>query len=412
MAISTQPYKGARDFYPEDMRRQKWMFNKLRDVVEKFGYEEYNAPLLEPLEIYTAKTGDEIVNQQTYAFEDRGGRQVAVRPEMTPSVSRMVAAKRQELPYPMRLFNIGNRWRYERPQRGRVREFWQLDVDLFGVASIDAEVEMIQIVDQIMQNFGATEAMYEIRINSRQLLNKKIEAAGLKPKTKVNDVIRLIDKKDKISADDFKSELEKLVIKPASLLDFFEASDVSQEFGDFGQRLKAAGIKNLRFVPTIARGFDYYTDIVFEVFDKNPENNRSMFGGGRYSGLVGLFGVEPIEAIGFAMGDVTLTNFLEANNLLPELNTETDIYLIPIGDLTDEVTSVANELRQKGLKVAVDFTKRKTDKQLKVAIKKGVPYVLFIGDKEISEKRYRLKKLATAAESTGKVEDIVKLVKG
>src|SRR6476619_3628775 len=141
MALSTQPYKGARDFYPEDKRIQKFMFSTIRETVEKFGYEEYDAPLVEPLELYLAKTGEEIVNEQTYAFEDRGGRKVAIRPEMTPSVSRMVAARRQELAYPLRWYSIPNLWRYERPQRGRLREHWQLNVDIFGVADTRAELE-------------------------------------------------------------------------------------------------------------------------------------------------------------------------------------------------------------------------------------------------------------------------------
>src|SRR5581483_5134221 len=151
MSLSTQPYKGARDFYPEQKRLQKYMFNTWRQVVESFGYEEYDAPIIEPLDIYLAKTGEEIVNEQTYAFTDRGGRKVALRPEMTPTVSRMVAAKRQELAYPLRLFNIGGRWRYERPQRGRYREFYQLDVDLFGVTGLEAELEIIQVADAVLK---------------------------------------------------------------------------------------------------------------------------------------------------------------------------------------------------------------------------------------------------------------------
>src|ERR1700722_14365853 len=161
MALSTQPYKGARDFYPEDKRLQKYLFGVMRSVVERFGYEEYDAPILEPLDMYLAKTGEEIVNEQTYAFEDRGGRKVAIRPEMTPTVSRIVAAKRQELPYPLRWYSIPNLWRYERPQRGRLREHWQLNVDIFGVASSAAEQEIITLVDDTFKVFGATPDMYE-----------------------------------------------------------------------------------------------------------------------------------------------------------------------------------------------------------------------------------------------------------
>lgn len=171
MSLSTQPYKGARDFYPEDKRLQEWIFNKWRNVVESFGYEEYDAPMLEPTELYASKTSDEIVNEQTYSFTDRGNRQVTIRTEMTPSVSRMVAGKRQELAYPLRWYSIPNLWRYERPQRGRLREFWQLNVDLFGIGNLSADFEMIQLSHEIMKSFGAKPRMYEIHINSRKLVN-------------------------------------------------------------------------------------------------------------------------------------------------------------------------------------------------------------------------------------------------
>lgn len=145
--LSTQSYKGARDFYPEDKRLQNYIFNTWRKVCESYGYEEYTAPVLEPIELYNSKTSDEIVNEQTYSFTDRGGRTVVMRPEMTPSVSRMVAARRQELPYPLRWYSIPDCWRYERPQRGRNRQFWQLNVDIFGVATVDADLEIISLAD-------------------------------------------------------------------------------------------------------------------------------------------------------------------------------------------------------------------------------------------------------------------------
>src|ERR1700683_2965233 len=163
MALTTQPYKGARDFYPEDKRLQKYMFGVIRRAVEKFGYEEYDAPILEPLELYLAKTGEEIVTAQTYTFEDRGGRKIVIRPEMTPTVSRMVAARRQELAYPLRWYSIPNLWRYERPQHGRLREHWQLNVDIFGVEGIGAELEIIAVADTIFKNFGAKSDIYSIK---------------------------------------------------------------------------------------------------------------------------------------------------------------------------------------------------------------------------------------------------------
>lgn len=408
MSLSTQPYKGARDFYPEDMRRQKWMFSKLRQVVERFGYEEYNAPLLEPLELYAAKTGDEIVNEQTYQFEDRGGRKVAVRPEMTPSVSRMVAARRQELAYPLRLYNIGNRWRYERPQRGRLREFWQMDVDLFGVDGIQAEAELISLADQIMQDFGAKPSMYEIRVNSRKLLNKRIIESGVRGP--IEAVIRVLDRYEKVSREETLQNLRELVMKPGQLLDQLENDGPSEDVKKLVELLEKMGI-NAVSKETLARGFDYYTDVVFEVFDTNLANNRSMFGGGRYSGLVGLFGVEPIEAVGFAVGDVTLANFLETNKLLPALRPETDVYVALIGNVLNASQQVIADLRGMGLNVAVDLSSRKLDKQIKAAAKKGIRYVLFIGETEIASGRYKLKDLVEGTETEYSLERLVSVIK-
>ncbi|HET8708721.1 MAG TPA: ATP phosphoribosyltransferase regulatory subunit, partial [Candidatus Saccharimonadales bacterium] len=170
MALSTQPYKGARDFYPEDKRIQKFMFAKLRQAVESFGYEEYDAPILEPTDLYLIKGNQEIINEQTYTFADRGGRNMTIRTEMTPTVSRMVAGKRQELAYPVRWYSIPNLWRYERPQRGRLREFWQLNVDIFGIDNVKAEIEVVQVVDACLKVFKARPDMYDIKLNSRYFM--------------------------------------------------------------------------------------------------------------------------------------------------------------------------------------------------------------------------------------------------
>src|SRR5690606_3466443 len=171
MALSQQPYKGARDFYPEDLRLRDYIFGKWRSVAKSYGYEEYDAPILEPVELFAAKSGDELVNEQSYNFTDRGGREVMLRPEITPSVARLVAGRRQELPLPIRWFSIPSCWRYERPQKGRGREFYQLNVDLFGVDGVEAEIEMLQITDSIMKGFKAKPDMYEIKVNSRVLVN-------------------------------------------------------------------------------------------------------------------------------------------------------------------------------------------------------------------------------------------------
>jgi histidyl-tRNA synthetase len=396
MALSTQPYKGTRDYYPDDMRVRKWMFSVLSDVCESFGYEQYDGPVLEPLELYTAKTSEEIINEQSFSFEDRGKRKVIMRPEMTPTVSRMVAAKRQELGYPLRLYAIPNFFRYERPQKGRLREFWQLNADIFGVEGVEADVEIIQLADSIMKAFGAKDGSYEIRVNSRRLLNKRIKEAGVK--SSIEEIIRILDRYDK---QDRKKTLEQLIENsknPVKLLESIENDGASDEVKRSINILNQLGVKSAKPVETLARGFDYYTDIVFEVFDTNPENNRSMFGGGRYDGLVGEFGVETVPTVGFGMGDATLLNFLESNNLLPTLKPATDAVLIGIDVENDKLSELSNRLRNEGLNIAVDFTNRKIDKKIKAAEKLKVENILIVGENEIMSNKFTLKNLVSGEE--------------
>lgn len=428
--LSTQPYKGARDFYPEDKRVQKYMFDVLRRTVERFGYEEYDAPLLEPLELYLAKTGEEIVNEQTYAFEDRGGRKVAIRPEMTPSVSRMVAAKRQELAYPIRWYSIPNLWRYERPQRGRLREHFQLNVDLFGIQGISAEHEMILIMDGIMQAFHAKRSAYSIKLNSRKFTDYILtEYIGF-DQVQAYSVAKLIDRMHKMEATEFTVQLDALCTptqreagEAQKLQDVLGAKSFATLPADVKDHpslaqiqilielLGEGGITNVEFDATLMRGFDYYTDIVFEVFDKHPDNNRSMMGGGRYDGLVGLFGVEPIPTIGFAMGDVTLRNFLEIHELLPPLHTETNAYVILVGDVYKQAQKPIAEMRAAGLHVAVDTTGRKIGAQIQTAEKKGIHYAVFIGEREIAENQFVVKNLRTGVEEKHGISRLVTMVK-
>lgn len=430
MALSTQPYKGARDFYPEDKRIQKYMFDVLRSTVEKFGYEEYDAPILEPLELYLAKTGEEIVNEQTYAFEDRGGRKVAMRPEMTPTVSRMVAARRQELAYPVRWYSIPNLWRYERPQRGRLREHWQLNVDVFGLAGIEADYEIISVADSIFQAFHAKRNMYTIKLNSRRFMDYILgEYIGF-DSVQSYSVSKLIDRMHKIDRAEFMAQLDALCTPSQretgsveKLLDVLGAKRTSalpesvQGHVSLAQikvlisLLEAAGTENVEFDVTLMRGFDYYTDIVFEIFDKHPENNRAMMGGGRYDGLVGLFGVEPVPTVGFGFGDVTLQQFLELHDLLPKLHPETNAFVILVGDVFTAAQKPIAELRAAGLNLAVDTTGRKIGAQIQTAEKKGIHYVIFIGERELAEGQYVLKNLHTGAEEKHGISRIVTIAK-
>lgn len=407
MALSKQPYKGTRDFYPEDKRLQKWLFNRMRQTVERYGYQEYDAPLIEPLELYTAKSGDELVNEQTYAFEDRGGRQVVIRPEMTPSVSRLVAARRQELAYPLRLYNIGSRWRYEQPQRGRTREFWQLDVDLFGVEGIEGDAELIQVADAILKGFGATPEMYDININSRVAMVSAMKEFGL-DEAELKQVYKIVDKMPKLTPAGFEKILGENLPKEKAekLLEYLTGKNPPKNVKKLLEILKSTGVKSAKYEPSVVRGLEYYTDIVFEVFDASPENARAMFGGGRYDGLVGMFGVEPVPTVGFAMGDVTLVNFLESNKLLPDLPAETQLAAILIGDVYTDVQPALAELRSKGVNIAVDSTNRKLDAKIKSAVKSGIRYAIFIGEEELSSGKFKLKDLTTGEEKTIDITEV------
>ena len=415
-SLSSESYKGARDWYPADMRVRDYIFSKWRQVVQSYGYEAYDAPLLEPLEVYAAKSGQELVNEQTYQFVDRGERRVAIRPEMTPSVSRMIAARRQETPLPARWYSIAQFMRYERPQRGREREFWQLNLDIFGAQGAPAEAEIIEVGAAIMKSFGATDDMYSIRVNNRKVINYMMaQYLGLDPERALA-MVRLFDRKNKVSpesfrdqaaeifGDDAKNGLQKIaqLLAARSMADLPESirdSEAVREVRDLFTQLEWAGVKNATFDITLMRGLDYYTGTVFEFYDTHPENNRSLFGGGRYDGLVGMFGAEPLTAVGMAPGLTMFQLFLETHNLLPNVASNTSVYVIAFDGALAGATRVANQLRAWGINAELDFTDRKIDKKLKTAIKKQVPYMLFVGEDEIASGTYPFKITATGQES-------------
>jgi histidyl-tRNA synthetase len=430
MALSTTPYKGARDFYPQDYIARQYIFNTWRKVAERYGYEPYDASVIEPVELYQSKTSEEIVAEQTYAFKDRGGRDIVLRPEMTPTVSRMVAARRQELPYPQRLYSIPNLWRYERPQRGRLREHWQLNVDLFGIDNISAELEILTLADNIMQEFKATRDMYTIKINSRSLINYFMSEYLKLDAVETSTLIRLIDKMHKMDYPEFAAlvtaaisptqrEQENSDEKLLSLLTIKDLADIPQdlkhlpaviELKDLIDSLKEQGISNVEFDATLMRGFMYYTDIVFEVFDNDPSNNRSMFGGGRYDGLVGYFGVEPLPTIGFGMGDVTIKDFLESHHLMPVFTSTVHATVVLVGDVYKQASPMLKLMREEGAHVSVDSTNRSLDKKLKNVSKAGVPYAIIIGGTEIENNQLPLKEMLTGKQEKHSVERIISII--
>lgn len=320
--LPTEPYKGVRDFYPEDMAIQNYIFDTWRKIAKESGYVEYGASILEYADLYKAKgeRNEEIVNEQMYTFTDKGDREVALRPEMTPTLARMIAARRKGLKLPLRWFSIPNCFRYERTQRGRRREHWQLNCDIMGTtkdfSALDAEVEIISLAYKIMKEFGAKDDDFVIKINDRKSPMKGLRE-NKKEITEAQEqkLLRLRDSKNKISEEEYRASILEILGENLDI-----ESEESEQTKSVINKLKDTGISNIEFSPILTRGFDYYTGIVFEVFDTNPENNRSLFGGGRYDNLLEMFGVEPLPTVGFGMGDVTMRDFLETHNLLLKKN--------------------------------------------------------------------------------------------
>lgn len=430
MSLSTQPYKGTRDFYPEDMRLQKHIFDVWRQVCERFGYEEYTAPVLESAEIFEAKSGQEIVNEEMYTLVDKGDRRLALRPEMTPSVSRMVAGRRQELAYPLRWYSIPDLWRYDRPQRGRLRQHWQLNVDIFGVEGAQAEHEIILLADQIMREFGAKRNMYEIRLNNRQFVDFLLkDHLGLSD-TEAHSIAKLIDKMHKLPDGEFEVLAEASLApshRESGVLDKLQSILKVKDIELLAEELKThrslrqiatvlsmlakAGVSNARFDITLMRGFDYYTGLVFEVFDLHPDNNRAMFGGGRYDGLVGMFGVDPVPTVGFGQGDVGMQLFLESHDLLPKLNSETELYAVVFEGYYEKAQKLIHELREMGLNVAVDASGRKLDKCIRSAEKKSIRFVAFLGENELAEDQLTIKDIISGKEEKHSPQRVVSIIK-
>jgi histidyl-tRNA synthetase len=421
--ISTESYKGVRDFYPQDKAIQNHIFKIMRETSEAWGYVEYDASVLEPLGLYKSKSSEEIVSEQIYSFEDRGGREVALRPEMTPTVARMIAAKLQDLPAPIRWYSIPNLFRYEKPQRGRLREHWQLNVDIFGAPTFLAEVEVITLASDIMEKFGARKEDFQIKINSRAFLDDVFKKINI-TEDKVQFVYRLIDKKEKMSASDWRQALTALIGEEKAqelsenlyfgegLLTQMPESEAAEHLNKTINTLRRNGISNLVFDPTVTRGFDYYTGVVFEVFDTNKENPRTIFGGGRYDNLVGAFTSQKVSAFGFGMGDVTTRDFLETHGLLPKIKSTTDVYICVAPETNvEEVYKVAKVLREAGVCTAVDISGKKLPDQLKSLDKRNIPYVLTIGPNELESGQFKIRNTETREEKGGSLEEIIRLLK-
>lgn len=406
----TEPYKGVRDFYPEDLFYRRYILDTFAKTAQKFGYEEYDASILEPADMYRGKTSEEIINEQAYIFKDRGDREVILRPEMTPTVARLVAGRRRELGYPLRLFSNPNCFRYEKPQRGRLREFWQFNADMFGMSGVEADAEIVALGHACFTAFGATQDMFTIQINDRSVINEILTRHNVPEESKYS-LLGVIDRKAKLDTTEYESRLAKIIEQSETAGERTHAFIVDYEqlashphFTALLATLASQGITNVVVDPYMVRGFQYYTGFVMECVDNDPANRRALFGGGRYDQLLTLFGAEPVPTVGFAIGDVTARDFLETHNLLHKYTPATRAMICYEADESTQAATtsksaraqtLATELRAAGINVAINATGKKLGDQFKNAEKLSIPFCIIV-----EESGYTVKNLATR-ESVG-----------
>lgn len=398
--LNTEPYKGVRDFYPPEQFLQEYIFQTWTTVCKSYGYESYNASVLEPADLYRAKSGQELVGEQAYIFKDKGDREVMLRPEMTPTLARLVAAQRRNLPLPIRWYSIPNLYRYERPQRGRVREFWQLNVDILGNPDTSADVEIIQIAVATMTAFGFNQTDYTVRLNHRKLLNYILTFIFDLNEAQVKEASGVLDKKRKLEVSEYEKLISTVIAKEkvSLFLTLFNSKNL-EEFNShlkdhtnlpgiedihrIIESLEHVGITNVVFDQTLVRGLDYYTGPVFELFDNNPENQRAICGGGRYDDLVTIFGAEPISAVGFGLGDTVMADMLQTYKKVPEYVHPAEVVVSSLDRSCDDYArEVCQYLREEGVSNIVDMSDRKIGDRISNAEKRGIPYIIMIGEEE------------------------------
>lgn len=395
-----EPVRGTRDFYPEEMAFRTWLADQIRSVSGQFGYQEYEGPLLERLELYAAKSGAELVEEQSYVFEDRGGERVTLRPELTPTLARMVAARIKAMPTPIRWWSFGPFWRYERPQKGRSREFFQWNIDLLGIDSPYADAEIVAVAASFFRSIGLGPGVVEILVNNRRLVEAQLADLGFE-QSAFDTLFRLIDRRPKLSREawmEYAGELGLEADAPARLEDLLNSErawETSDELREFFQALDAFGLAEYaRYEPSVIRGLDYYTGTVFEARDKGGEH-RAILGGGRYDDLVSAMGGDPVPGVGFAMGDVVLQLVLEENDRYPSLRSNPALVLVATfsEDTRSAAMKFASHLREAGIAAEWYPEPDRLGKQFKYADRASIPFVAVIGPDEIEGQKVTLREM-------------------
>ncbi len=419
--MKIQNLPGTRDFYPKEMRQLNSIFSIWRNAAEKYGYAEVDGPLLETAELWKEKAGE--LPQQMYSFTDKGDREVAIRPEFTPTLARMIAQKQKEITKPIRWYGIIRCWRYERPQSGRLREFFQLNVDCAGTESMKADAEIIAITTDILKQLKITPQEAYIRISNRQLMKALLEELELE-ESRMPDLMNAIDKKDKLTEEAFEEMLKDIGLKQEQIFGLKDILNITQlaeleklnlnkdakkalqDLKELFNYLRAYGIEEYCELDlTIIRGLDYYTGTVFEVFDRSKKF-RAIAGGGRYDNLVEDFGGERCPGVGIGMGDVVLQLFLKEKNKLPETQREVDYYVAPITEaVAAKAAEIAQKLRKKG-KVEMDIAGRNLKKQMEYANAIGAKNVVIVGEKDLKEGKVTIKNMITREETQTAISDL------
>ena len=416
-----QGVRGTRDFYPEDMRLRNWLFERFHSAARSHGFEEYDAPVLESEELYTRKAGEEIVGQ-LYNFEDKGGRKVALRPEMTPSLARMVMARAGALALPIKWYSIPQCWRYERTQRGRGREHYQWNVDIWGMNGIEADAELLSVLVQFFDSVGLSSEDLVIRISSRKVLEEVLGSLGLEGEIFAQTCV-IVDKMDKLPEDVIEAQLSDLGLVSESIstirsvLGITDLESLSSALSSDSEALielqslfslcDSYGISDwVSFDASVVRGLAYYTGPVFEAHDR-AGNLRAICGGGRYDKLIGTLGGNDLPATGFGFGDMVVMELLADKGLLPELSTGVSDVVFGMGtELRGAAMQVAAKLRSAGRTVDLILEDKKMKWVFKHAERCGATRLVMVMPDEWAEGKVRIKDLDTGEESTVAMKDL------
>ncbi|MCK5482902.1 MAG: histidine--tRNA ligase [Gemmatimonadetes bacterium] len=413
--MTTTSLPGFRDFYPADLALRAHIFRTWRAVASRYGFVEYDGPPLESLDLYTRKSGEEIVGQ-LYGFTDQGGREVALRPEMTPTFARMVAARAGGLPKPIKWFSVPQLFRYERPQKGRLREHFQLNLDIVGETSVASDVEVVAAAVDMLREFGLGAADFVARYSDRGLISAVLQEMGI-PEASLPAAFAALDKADRESEEWVIERLVDARIEPDSakrVLDLtgMDLGDLSRQFGDvaavgeclvrlnrFREQIEAAGLEDfVELDLRLVRGLAYYTGLVFEIWDRKGKF-RAICGGGRYDDLLEAVGGPALPALGFGMGDVVLGELLRDRDLVPEGGHELDDFVIHVSDeQLPAALRIVHSLRARGRRVGFDYRSRSVGRQFKVANQAGAARVIVVGPEEVERDECMVRSMDTGEE--------------